>query len=138
MVKKKKTESHPVDKYVGAKLKARRNLLGLSQDDLAQEVDLTYQQIQKYENGSNRIGASRLFEFSKILSVAVSYFFDGLDSTRKRGFAESKQAQFSVEDDNLMGKKETFELVRAYYQIRDPKLRQQILEMAKTMSRSGA
>ena len=138
MVKRKKTSSHPVDVHVGSQLKARRNLLGLSQDDLAQEVELTYQQIQKYESGSNRIGASRLFEFSKILSVAVSYFFDGLDMKKRPGFAENKQAAFSVIDDNLMNKKETFELVRSYYQIKDPKLRSQLLEMAKTMSKSGA
>tara|TARA_B100000686_G_C16784644_1_gene974376 strand:- start:2646 stop:3068 length:423 start_codon:yes stop_codon:yes gene_type:complete len=136
-----KTSSHPVDRHVGTKLKARRNLLGLSQDDLAKEVDLTYQQIQKYESGANRIGASRLFEFSKILSVAVDYFFEGLDTginVGAPGFGEKKQAPFQALEDDVMNKKETFELVRAYYQIRDPKLRHQILEMAKTMGRSGA
>ena len=137
-MKRKKTSSHPVDIHVGTQLKARRNLLGLSQDDLAKEVDLTYQQIQKYESGANRIGASRLFEFSKILSVAVSYFFEGLDFNKRRGFADRKQAAFTVNGDDLLNKKETYELVRAYYQIKDPKLRSQILEMAKTMNRAGA
>lgn len=138
MVKVKKRSSHPVDKHVGSRLKARRNLIGMSQDDLAKEVDLTYQQIQKYERGTNRIGASRLFEFSKILNVAVSYFFDGLETTRAKGFAESGQAEFTGPEDDIMNKRETYNLVRAYYNISDPKLRQQILEMAKAMAKSGS
>ncbi len=138
MRKSNKRSSHPIDKHVGTKLKARRNLIGMSQDELAQEVDLTYQQIQKYESGTNRIGASRLFEFSKILQVAVGYFFEGLENASKKGFADTKQAEFEGPEQDVMNKRETYNLVRAYYNIQDPKLRQQILEMAKAMAKSGS
>ena len=137
MTKVSKRSSHPVDKHVGAKLKARRNLIGMSQDELAKEVDLTYQQIQKYESGTNRIGASRLFEFSKILKVAVDYFFEGIEGKRAKGFAETGQAEFEGPDQDIMNKRETYNLVRAYYNIQDPNLRQQILEMAKAMAKSN-
>lgn len=137
MNKTSKRSSHPVDKHVGAKLKARRNLIGMSQDELAKEVDLTYQQIQKYESGTNRIGASRLFEFSKILKVAVNYFFEGIENKFQKGFAENKQADFEGPEDDIMNKRETYNLVRAYYNIQDPNLRQQIMEMAKAMAKSN-
>lgn len=73
--------SHPVDVYVGRKLKQIRTLRRLSQTDVAKELDLSFQQIQKYEIGSNRIAASRLYELSKILDVPTSYFFEGLDAS---------------------------------------------------------
>ena len=73
--------SHPVDVHVGARMRQRRTLLGMSQEKLGTAVGLTFQQIQKYESGSNRIGSSRLYEFAKVLDVPVSYFFDEMPST---------------------------------------------------------
>ena len=148
-MQKPREGTHPVDKHVGMQLKARRNLIGMSQDDLAQEVDLTYQQIQKYERGANRIGASRLFELSKILNVAISYFFEGIEGRASRaqpGFSDNPQAAFAGpgqamdsanDEEDVMQKRETYDLIRAYYNINDPKLRQQILSMAKAMAKSN-
>ncbi|MGM0422370.1 MAG: helix-turn-helix domain-containing protein [Pseudomonadota bacterium] len=137
-MKKNNRSSSPVDAHVGAKLRTRRNLMGMSQDDLASQIDVTYQQVQKYENGMNRIGASRLYEISRVLKVAVGYFFEGLGSAEKsQGFAENGQAAFEAENDDILNRKETYELIRSYYQIKDVKLRQQILEMAKAMARSA-
>ena len=72
--------SHPVDVHVGLRMRQRRTLLAMSQTKLGDAVGLSFQQIQKYERGSNRIGSSRLFEFAKVLDVAVSYFFDEMPS----------------------------------------------------------
>src|SRR4030088_71818 len=77
--------SHPVDVHVGARMRQRRTLLGMSQEKLGTAVGLTFQQIQKYERGSNRIGSSRLFEFAKVLDVPVSYFFDEMPSNALSG-----------------------------------------------------
>src|SRR5260370_738995 len=77
--------SHPVDVHVGARMRQRRTLLGMSQEKLGTAVGLTFQQIQKYERGSNRIGSSRLFEFAKVLDVPVSYFFDEMPSNALAG-----------------------------------------------------
>lgn len=146
---KKKLGLDPVDLHVGHRIRARRNILGMSQQDLGDALQLTYQQIQKYENGMNRVVASRLFQLSRILKVTIPYFFDGLNTanTQKNygpGFGDSTtQAPFlgpkeSSPDEDVMEKRETYELVRAYYQIQDPGLRSQILEMAKAMAKSQA
>lgn len=134
--------SNPVDAHVGSRLRLRRTLLGLSQEKLGDAVGLTFQQIQKYERGANRIGASRLFEFSRILNVPVSFFFDdmpselySLDGQQQAGLAE--QGDDTVSDDPLT-KRETLELVRAYYKISDPAIRRHLFELTKSLSRSAA
>jgi transcriptional regulator with XRE-family HTH domain len=135
-------KSHPVDVHVGARIRQRRTLLGMSQDKLGAAVDLTFQQIQKYERGSNRIGSSRLFEFAKVLDVPVSYFFDEMPSNalagrpvasrgRKGGFGEAA-TPFEHEKDPLI-KRETLELVRSYYKIREGRVRKRIFEMVKAI-----
>ena len=116
-------KSHPVDRYVGARTRQRRTLLGMSQGTLGTAVGLTFQQIQKYETGANRIGSSRLYEFAKVLDVPVSYFFDEMPSNAlsgrpmsgrgRKGFGEAG-TPFAQERDTLI-KRETLELVRAYY-----------------------
>ncbi len=134
--------SHPVDVHVGARMRQRRTLLGMSQEKLGTAVGLTFQQIQKYERGSNRIGSSRLFEFSKVLDVPVSYFFDEMPANalsgrpmsgrgRKGGFGEAG-TPFEQEKDPLI-KRETLELVRAYYKIREARVRKRIFEMVKAV-----
>jgi len=135
---KKKLGIHPVDHHVGERIKARRNIMGLSQQDLGEALDLTYQQVQKYENGMNRVVASRLFELGRILKVGIPYFFEGLNPNTQKGFAEAGQTSFEGPEENVMSKRETFDLVRAYYQIEDPALRKQIIEMAKAMGKSQA
>src|SRR5471030_846944 len=88
--------SHPVDVHVGARMRQRRTLLGMSQEKLGTAVGLTFQQIQKYERGSNRIGSSRLFEFAKVLDVPVSYFFDEMPSNALAGRPMSGRGRMGV------------------------------------------
>ena len=133
--------SHAVDVHVGKRLRQRRTLLGMSQTKVGTAVDLTFQQIQKYERGSNRIGSSRLYEFAKVLDVPVSYFFDEMPSNAlsgrpmsgrgRKGFGEAG-TPFEQEKDQLI-KRETLELVRAYYKIGDGRVRKRIFEMVKAV-----
>ncbi len=132
----------PVDRHVGARVRMQRMLLGMSQTDLGQRAGgITFQQIQKYERGSNRIGSSRLYEFAKVLDVPVSYFFDEMPSNAlsgqqmsgrgRKGFGEAG-TPFEQEKDPLI-KRETLELVRAYYKIREGRVRKRIFEMVKAV-----
>jgi transcriptional regulator with XRE-family HTH domain len=135
------SKSHPVDIHVGSRMRQRRTLLGMSQSKVGDAVGLTFQQIQKYERGSNRIGSSRLFEFAKVLDVPVSYFFDEMPSNAlsgrpmsgrgRKGFGEAG-TPFELEKDPLI-KRETLELVRAYYKIREARVRKRIFEMVKAV-----
>jgi transcriptional regulator with XRE-family HTH domain len=131
---------NPVDVHVGSRVRLRRTLMGLSQEKLGEAVGLTFQQIQKYERGANRIGASRLFEFSRILDVPVSFFFDDMavrarnnDTSVAVGFAD--QPLGSLDPDPLT-RRETLELVRAYYRIGDPTVRKRLFELAKSLGNS--
>ena len=128
----------PVDVHVGRRVRLRRTLLGMSQEKLGQAIGLTFQQIQKYERGANRIGASRLFELSKVLDVPGSFFFDDMADEVKAyagrpagGFAE--QEQMAYEPDPLT-KRETLELVRAYYRITSPQVRKRLFELVKSIA----
>ena len=121
----------PVDTHVGARVRLRRTLLGLSQEKLGTALGLTFQQIQKYERGTNRIGSSRLYQLSRVLDVPVSFFFDDMPSADARpGFAEGGQASF---DQEHLAKRETLELVRAYYRIADPTLRGRLFDLVKAL-----
>ncbi|MDD9876966.1 MAG: helix-turn-helix transcriptional regulator [Magnetovibrio sp.] len=131
---------NPVDVHVGGRVRQRRTLLGLSQERLGEAVGLTFQQIQKYEKGANRIGASRLFQFSEILDVSVAYFFEDMPEEIKsrRGAYNAglrDQAQDGLSADP-MARRETLELVRYYYRITDPAVRRNIFELTKTLARS--
>lgn len=126
----------PIDVHVGSRVRMRRTLLGMSQEKLGNALGLTFQQIQKYERGANRIGSSRLFKLSRILDVPVSYFFDDMpedSGKRAKGFAEA-DGKFEVDK---MAKRETLELVRAYYKIRDPKVRKRAFELVKAIAQAG-
>jgi len=131
-----------VDIHVGARLRLRRTLLGISQEKLGDAVGLTFQQIQKYERGANRVGASRLYEFSRVLDVPVSFFFDDMNentrATRGRRIDPKSLAdgdQVELESDPL-ARRETLELVRAYYKIDDLKIRKRLFELTKTLAKS--
>src|SRR5262245_24318233 len=133
--------SHPVDVHVGARMRQRRTLLGMTQSKLGDAVGLTFQQIQKYERGSNRIGSSRLYEFAKVLNVPVSHFFEEMPANAlvgrpmsgrgRKGFGEAG-TPFEQEKDPLI-KRETLELVRSYYKIREARVRKRIFEMVKAV-----
>ncbi len=126
---------HPVDIHVGGKVRQRRTLLGLSQEKLGEAVGLTFQQIQKYERGANRIGSSRLFDLSRVLDVPVSYFFEDIPE-QLGGKREVAQENNSDSSDPL-AKRETLELVRAYYRIPAASVRKRLFELAKSLSAPG-
>jgi transcriptional regulator with XRE-family HTH domain len=129
----------PIDVHVGSRVRLRRTLLGMSQERLGEALGLTFQQVQKYERGVNRIGASRLFDLSRVLDVPISFFFDDMPGSvggsqgfarRVAGFAESQEG---FEDDTLH-RRETLELVRAYYRIQDPAVRRRVFDLIKAMT----
>lgn len=134
-----KNGPNPVDVHVGARVRLRRTLVGMSQDKLGQALGLTFQQVQKYERGSNRIGSSRLYQLGQILDVPVSHFFDEMPediAASQRGHGArglADQAQQPYGDDSLT-RRETLELARAYYRITDPKVRKQLFELTKSLS----
>ena len=119
---------NPTDKHVGSRVRVRRQALGKSQTWLADAVDLTFQQIQKYEKGTNRIGSSRLQQFASLLDVPISYFFEGAPGASSRGDASAKcpstayLSKFISSEDGLT-------LVKAFMQIRDKKLRRSIANL---------
>ncbi len=127
---------NPVDVHVGARVRLRRTLLGMSQEKLGDAIGLTFQRVQKYERGANRIGSSRLFDLSRVLDVPINFFFDDMPAAvassspaQSRGMAEEP---VSYELDP-MAKRETLELVRAYYKISDPNTRKRLFELAKAV-----
>ncbi|MEE8203644.1 MAG: helix-turn-helix transcriptional regulator [Alphaproteobacteria bacterium] len=125
---------NPIDIHVGSRVRLRRTLLGMSQEKLGEALGLTFQQVQKYERGVNRIGSSRLYHLSQILDVPVSFFFDDmppLETGGAPGFREGKAEPF--EKDPLV-KRETLELVRAYYRITDPSARKRVFELTKAVA----
>ena len=131
-----KTETpNPIDVQVGSRVRLRRNMLGLSQEKLGEAIGLTFQQVQKYERGANRIGASRLHELSRVLDVPVSFFFDDTDPVRAPaipgGFAEPAVEAF---DSDPLRRRETIELVEAYFTVEDPAIRRRLLELAKVLA----
>jgi len=133
----KKGRANSIDEYVGAQLRQRRALLGLSQERLAEQIGITFQQVQKYENGANRVSASRLYEISKVLDIPVTFFFEnyksGPGTVEAIGFSDNEQAGFEGAD-NVMQRKETLELIRVYYSIENPKLRKDLFKLVKSMA----
>lgn len=123
-----------IDAHVGARLRLQRTLRGLSQEKLGEALGLTFQQIQKYERGSNRIGAGRLYEISRVLDVPIGYFFESLDSVSSERAAPGVSDSVSPAEYGVMNRRETLELVRGYYRIADPKVRRRILELVKSVA----
>lgn len=127
----------PIDVHVGSRVRLRRTLLGMSQAKLGAALGLTFQQIQKYEKGANRIGSSRLYRLSRILDVPVAFFFEELPgdvSVGLKGPADSGQESF---EPGQLARQETLELVRAYYRIEEPKVRKRIFEFVKALGKSS-
>ena len=118
---------HPVDLHVGKRLRHRRWMIGMTQQQLANSVGIKFQQIQKYESGANRVSASRLWDLSQALNVPVSFFFDGLED--KNG----EEMTDDVLKPDLLSDKETLELVRAYYGLEE-RPRRRLLELTKALS----
>jgi transcriptional regulator with XRE-family HTH domain len=138
-------EPNPIDIEVGRRLKQRRTLLGMSQERLGDLLGITYQQIQKYERGTNRIGSSRLYEICRILDVPSSYFIEGAETRgapqRLSGLAEDEPgfaydgppAASPPQQPALVEERETLEMVRAFKRIRDPQVRRRLFDLAKAL-----
>jgi transcriptional regulator with XRE-family HTH domain len=128
---------NPVDVHVGSRVRLRRTLLGMSQEKLGEAIGLTFQQVQKYERGANRVGASRLFDLSRVLDVPVGFFFDEMpddvaaSSPAQRPGSGSRPPEQELDP---MVKRETLELVRAYYKISEAGVRKRLFEMTKALA----
>jgi transcriptional regulator with XRE-family HTH domain len=125
--------ANPVDVHVGARVRLRRMLLGMSQEKLGEHLGLTFQQIQKYEKGINRIGASRLFDLSQVLGVPVQFFYEELavgQGARAAGFSERPES-YAVE---FLGSREGLELNKAFARITDPRVRRSIVDLVRAFA----
>ncbi len=128
---------NPVDVHVGGRVRLRRTLLGMSQEKLGEAIGLTFQQVQKYERGANRIGASRLWDLSRVLECPISFFFEEMDDSTASASPRNlnvESADVEPPESDPMAKRETLELVRAYYRIKDYHVRRRIYELAKSLS----
>lgn len=130
----------PIDVHVGSRIRLRRTLLGMSQERLGEALGLTFQQVQKYERGANRVGASRLFDLSRVLDVPISFFFDDMPDSLTSSFGvPSNRRPTSLSEgadtfaDDALNRRETLELVRAYYRITEPAVRKRVFELIKSM-----
>ncbi len=123
----------PVDAHIGQKIRARRNLLGLSQTELADTAGITFQQIQKYEKGVNRVGASRLQQFSEALGVPPSYFFEGLPTVGKKQTAPQEGKLPEDEIVSFLGTREGAALVRAFMAIKQKQIRQNAIALLESL-----
>jgi transcriptional regulator with XRE-family HTH domain len=126
---------NPIDAHVGTRVRLRRMLLGMSQEKLGEHLGLTFQQVQKYEKGVNRIGASRLFDLSRVLGVPVQFFYDEapaeFDHTAAPGFAEDRPAETNVIE--FLSTREGLELNKAFVRIADSRVRRSVVELVRTL-----
>ena len=131
---------NPIDVYVGSRIRLRRTLLGISQERLAETIGLTFQQVQKYEKGSNRVGSSRLFDLANVLDVEISYFFEEMSTEVEQQspslLMSVKKLPKAKDEKDPMAKRETLELVRAYYRNSDPAVRKRLAELTKMLAKS--
>ena len=126
---------NPVDVHVGNRLKLRRTMIGMSQDKLGQAIGLTFQQIQKYEKGTNRIGASRLYQFATVLDVPPGWFFEGLEGQpveARNGTLLEAAAQETPPLNTFT--REDIELLRAFQSVSNPTLRRRVMELVRAMA----
>jgi transcriptional regulator with XRE-family HTH domain len=132
-----KKKPNPIDTHVGSRIRLRRNMLGMSQEKLGENLGITFQQIQKYEKGTNRVGASRLQAIATILGVPVAFFFEDAPGheTAGRGFSEDSSTAFAVE---FCSTTEGLQLNRAFVRIGDPKVRRKIIDLVKALSDDAA
>ena len=126
---------NPIDTHVGSRVRLRRMLMGMSQERLGDSMGLTFQQVQKYEKGVNRIGASRLFQISKILDVPVQFFFEEAPNLTEAGatpgMAEPESQTFIIE---FLNSREGLELNRAFSKISDARIRKSIIDLIRALS----
>ncbi len=133
-------EPHPFDRHVGKRLRLRRTILGVSQERLAEALGLTFQQVQKYERGMNRISASRLYEIARALAVPMGFF---LEDYNDGSYSVAGQDNYAAFEDTTgynidpMQREETLKLVKAYYRISDPLIRQNFLSLLESYTKTS-
>ena len=127
-----KKHANPVDTQVGNRVRIRRMLIGMSQEKLGDMLGLTFQQVQKYEKGVNRIGAGRLYEISRILGVPIDFFYEGVSP--EGGVADSSAAPVM----EFVSSGEGLQLSLAFMKIKDPKVRKRVLELVKSLANEAA
>ncbi len=132
----------PIDIHVGKRIKLRRTLLHISQEQLARDIGVTFQQVQKYESGHNRVSASRLFDISRVLNTPISYFFEDIsaETTGERSMPGARGNEGLAEeavgfDADPMQRTETLELVRSYWRLHNAELRKNVLELLSNISK---
>nr|WP_041317894.1 helix-turn-helix transcriptional regulator [Hyphomicrobium nitrativorans] len=126
---------NPIDAHVGTRVRLRRMLLGMSQEKLGEHLGLTFQQVQKYEKGVNRIGASRLFDLARVLGVPVQFFYDqapadAVDAGPAPGFAEQPTESYVLE---FLSTREGLELNKAFVKIADSKVRRSVVDLVRSL-----
>ena len=135
MIENKK-KPNPIDVHVGSRVRLRRNMLGMSQEKLGEALGITFQQIQKYEKGANRVGASRLQPIATVMNVPVSFFFEdapGESGEVIRGLSEEGSTAYVVD---FLNSAEGLQLNRAFVKISDPKVRRKIIDLVKSLTDS--
>ena len=134
----KVTNNNAIDVHVGRRVRLRCTLLGMSQEQLGDALNITFQQVQKYERGSNRVSSSRLWDIGQILDVPVSFFFDDMSRETMehspRRMLHRTESEYEEQRVDPMARRETLELVRAYYRIENQQVRKRITEMVKAVS----
>ncbi|MEF2073799.1 helix-turn-helix domain-containing protein [Consotaella aegiceratis] len=131
-----KKKPNPIDVHVGSRVRLRRTMLGMSQEKLGESLGITFQQVQKYEKGSNRIGASRLQRISEVLGVPVSFFFEDLPGSSKSGSVATGMEDSSGPDYvvDFLSSSEGLQLNRAFVKIPDPKVRRRIIDLVRALA----
>ncbi|CUX40738.1 helix-turn-helix transcriptional regulator [Rhizobium oryzihabitans] len=132
-----KKKPNPIDIHVGSRIRLRRTMLGMSQEKLGESLGITFQQIQKYEKGTNRVGASRLQNISGILNVPVSFFFEDAPGDQvggAPGMAEASSSNYVVD---FLSSAEGLQLNRAFVKIADPKVRRRLVDLVKALAAEG-
>lgn len=122
----------PIDVHVGSRIRLRRTLLGCSQEKLGGRLGITFQQVQKYERGTNRVGSSRLYNIAQALDVPISFFFDGIADEENEGEQQRKQQHLSID---IMSSNETLKLLRNYYSIDDDLVRKRIFDLVHSLKK---
>jgi transcriptional regulator with XRE-family HTH domain len=126
----------PIDRYVGSRVRARRVGIRLSQTKLGEAIGVTFQQVQKYENGTNRIGASNLFKIAKTLGVDVAYFFEGVQEIADSMMTDSPEVPMAGIKEDPLTSRDAIELMHNYYRVKDANVRKRLAQFVKTLAHS--
>lgn len=130
---------HPVDVHVGQRVKLRRTLMGMTQGKLGESIGLTFQQIQKYERGANRVSASKLWQLGNVLDVPLTFFFEDMPDSVRETFPgyQGETAESDVPEEHLtLHRRQTLELVRTFSRLQDPVIRKRVIDVVRAIAES--